>query len=106
LEPLLSAASSGIRSRRRMLLDCRGMIPSHNGTSQCVLGLMSGFAMLDSGWQTDILVLPAAAEFHRLAQRYPEMRQLHDQPVGEYTAAVRLNQPWAISTVAELHRHA
>jgi len=67
---------------------------------------MSGFAMLDSGWQTDILVLPAAAEFHRLAQRYPEMRQLHDQPVGEYTAAVRLNQPWAISTVAELHRHA
>ncbi len=105
LEPLLSAAHP-VAERRRVLLDCRGMGALHNGTAQCVLGYLDGFARLDAAWQIDILVSSAAANFHGLRARYPGLGQLFDEPSGDYCAAVRLTQPWALSTVAELHRHA
>jgi len=92
--------------RRRMLLDCRGMIGQHNGTSHSMLGLLDGFQSLDGTWQIDILASSAATEFHRLRKRYHEFRVLNGSPQETYSAAVLLNQPWGLSTVAELHQHA
>ena len=93
-------------NRRRMLLDCRGMGSLYNGTSHCVLGLLDGFHALDGVWQIDMLVSRAAAEFHGLQERYHNFTLLNDHPVDKYAVAVLLNQPWALSTVAELHQHA
>jgi glycosyltransferase involved in cell wall biosynthesis len=106
LEPLLTAVHSGIGGQPNVLLDCRGMLPLHNGTTRCTLGLLDGFAALGNVHQIDILVSRPAAAFHRLTQRYPRFRQLHDHPTGAYAAAVLMNQPWSLGTVAELHRHA
>jgi glycosyltransferase involved in cell wall biosynthesis len=104
LEPLLAAAHIDA-GRRRILLDCRGMPPRQNGSAQCVLGFLDGFAALDCSEQLDILVWPDVAMFHRLGQRYPNLHQVLEAPSGEYFAAVSLTQPWLLRTVAELHRH-
>jgi glycosyltransferase involved in cell wall biosynthesis len=106
LEPLLSAAYPGFGEPRRLLLDCRGLTTLHNGTSQCVLGMLDGFAAIDTPWQIVIQSSSAAAAFHSLASRYPDIEMLNDQMSGSYAAVLLLNQPWDIHQVAELHRHA
>jgi hypothetical protein len=104
LEPLLSAACD--RHGGRILLDCRGVEPRHNGTAQGTLGYLDGLAALDAAARIDLLVSRDAARFHRLAERYPGFGQLKYDLVGAYAAAVSLTQPWTMRTVAELHRHA
>jgi hypothetical protein len=105
LEPLLSATHR-TQARRRMVLDCRGMGPQHNGTAQCVLGYLDGFASLECDWEIDVLVSPIAAEFHHLGQRYAGRWRIVEEVTDAYCAAVRLSQPWSLSTVSELHRRA
>jgi glycosyltransferase involved in cell wall biosynthesis len=105
LEPLLGAAFPGLGSRRRLLLDCRGLNPIHNGTSKCVLGFLDGFAALNTSWQFDVVSGAAGAKFHDLAERFPTLNLLRDQMSGYYTATLKLDQPWDISTIAESHRH-
>lgn len=104
LEPLLSAAYPG-SGLRRLLLDCRGLTMLHNGTSKCVLGMLDGFAALGTPWHIDILVSATAMEFHGMAARYPQFNLLTGTVPGCYAAALMLNQPWAVETVAETHRH-
>ncbi len=106
LEPLLGAAYPASGARRRLLLNCRGLTTLHNGTSKCVLGMLDGFAALDAPWQIDILADAAATEFHGIAARYPQFNRLSGDVPGGYAAAVMLNQPWAVETVAEMHRAA
>jgi len=106
LEPLLSAAYPAPGTRRRLLLNCRGLTMLHNGTSKCVLGMLDGFAALDAPWQIDIAADAAAMEFHGMAARYPQFNRLAGEVPGAYAAAVMLNQPWAVETVAEMHCHA
>ena len=104
LEPLLSAAYPAPGAQRRLLLNCRGLTTLHNGTSKCVLGMLDGFAGLDTPWQIDIAADAAATEFHGMAARYPRFNRLTGDLPGPYAAAVMLNQPWAVETVAEMHR--
>ena len=66
LEPLLGAAFPGLGSRRRLLLDCRGLSRFHNGTSKCVLGLLDGFAALNTSWQVDVVSGAGRSEISRL----------------------------------------
>ena len=106
LEPLLGAAYPAPGAPRRLLLNCRGLTMLHNGTSKCVLGMLDGFAALDAPWQIDILADAAAAEFHGMAARYPQFNRRSGDVPGGYAAAVMLNQPWAVETVAEMHRAA
>jgi len=106
LEPILArACADDATQRRRVLLDCRGMINRHNGTSHCMLGLLDGFHAIDGPWQVDVLASRPAMEFFQLRERYGKFG-LQDRPGDTYTAAVLLNQPWALSTIAELHSHA
>jgi len=103
---LASFGADDAGERRRMLLDCRGLIGEHSGTSHNILGLLGGFHALENKWEFDLLSSWSAAEFHQLRKHYPKFKLLTDQPEGTYAAAVLLNQPWALSTVDELHRHA
>ncbi len=107
LEVILTRAYSHDASEsRRMLLDCRGMISQHNGTAHCILGFLDGFHALDNEWKIDVLALPDASEFFQLRKRYRKFGLLTDGAHDTYSAAVMLNQPWAVSRVAELHQHA
>lgn len=107
LEVLLARFySDDANERRRILLDCRGMINQHNGTSHCILGFLDGFHALDGEWKIDILALPDASEFFQLRKRFWKFSLLTDGPHDTYSAAVMLNQPWGLSRVAELHQHA
>ena len=107
LEAVLArACADEARDRRRVVLDCRGVIAQHNGTSHGILGLLDGFHAVDSSWQIDVLASRAVIDFFQLRKRYRKFSLLHEWPAETYTAAVLLNQPWAISTITELHRHA
>ena len=105
LEPLLTVAHPRIGYRSPVLLDCRGMLPRHNGTARAALGLLDGFAAISDAPRIDILVSPTTAAFHRLAERYPGFRQV-DRPIGAYGAALLTSQPLTLGSVTELHRHA
>lgn len=88
-----------------VLLDCRGVPARHNGTSEAILGLLAGVRELAPAWETDLLFRPDAAEYHRCSSG-GGLRVLTALPERSYAAAVRLDQPWHLSTVAELHRRA
>ncbi|RYE59266.1 MAG: glycosyltransferase, partial [Hyphomicrobiales bacterium] len=105
-ESLFSAAHPPHGTPRRLLLDCRGMGPMHNGTSQYILGLLDGLVSLDSAWRIEVQSRAPAAAFHELPIRYPQFRHFHGAPEGAYAAALMPHQPWAMPTVADLHRSA
>ncbi|MBV8912568.1 MAG: glycosyltransferase [Acetobacteraceae bacterium] len=105
-ETLLGAAYPGPQAPRRLLLDCTGLSPIHNGTSQCLLGFLDGFASLAPDWAIHVHSTAEAASFHRLSTRYPGF-VLHSGTItGTYAGALLLNQPWTVEHLARLHRHA
>jgi glycosyltransferase involved in cell wall biosynthesis len=106
LERLLTAAYPVQNALRRLLLDCRGMAPKHNGTSQCVLGMLDGFARSDRPWQVTVLSSDAAASFHNLSSRYPAFEHVTKLGNDTFAAALLLNQPWGMHHVFDLHHHA
>jgi glycosyltransferase involved in cell wall biosynthesis len=92
--------------RRRLLIDCTGMQPYHNGTSECVLGILDGLAAVGPAWQVDVMAAPATADYHELGKRYGAFTVV-DAPSGQgYAVAIRLSQPWTLESIAELHEHA
>ena len=107
LEAVLAGAyADDFRNAPRLLLDCRGMISMHNGTSHSILGLLDGFHARDYSWRVEAVASSAVIEFFKLRKRYPRFVWNADHPHNTYMAAVLLNQPWGLSTIAELHRHA
>lgn len=98
----LTAGREGVR--QRLLLDCKGLDARHNGTSEAVLGILDGLVQTETTWQIELLVTPGAQSFHGLRRRYPRFRQLMLPPEEPAPVAFRLSQPFAISTIRELHR--
>jgi glycosyltransferase involved in cell wall biosynthesis len=92
--------------RRRLLIDCTGMQPYHNGTSECALGILDGLAAIGTTWQVDIMAAPATADYHALRQRYGAFTVVDAPSVQGYVVAIRLSQPWTLESIAELHEHA
>jgi glycosyltransferase involved in cell wall biosynthesis len=107
LESFLSraAASSG-SLKNTILIDGRGMGDCFNGTSHCILGLADGLSKFRHSWNVTLVVTPEAAVFHNLSKRYPDWSINHDISSCRATAAIRMSQPWHISTMIELHRQA
>ncbi|WP_218510135.1 glycosyltransferase [Variovorax sp. dw_308] len=104
LEALLGAAFPRAGAPRRLLLDCRGMGAMHNGTSQCVLGILGGLSELnDPRWAIDVWSRAPAAAFHELPRLFPNLRHVHGHPSDVYAAVLVPNQPWGLATVSELH---
>ncbi|MFG1432369.1 glycosyltransferase [Xanthobacter sp. V2C-4] len=103
LETILSTAFSG-EGHPRILLDCRGMPPSMNGTAVCILGFLRGFMLLgDRGVRISVLASGDAARFHALETEFPDFEILHDEPQGHFMAAILLNQPWSVAAIRDLH---
>jgi glycosyltransferase involved in cell wall biosynthesis len=106
LEAILTDAV-GVDGRARVLLDCRGLHDFYNGTSQAILGYLDGLAQVDPpGLEFTVMTSRVAGAFHELAASYPKFRIGPDRPEGGFLAAVRLDQPWDLHTIAELHAHA
>jgi hypothetical protein len=103
-EEVAAGVSPGRPDARAILIDCRGAMDHHNGTSQAIFGLLDGLVAEEPRWDVDLLFGAEGAEYHGVARRYPAMRLLTRLPDASYAAAVRLDQPWTLSTVAELHR--
>ncbi len=104
LEVVLAGAFSS-QGRRRLLLDCRGLTATHNGTAGAVLGFLDGFAKLkQNAFEIIVLASKEAAYFHKLSERFSCFGIQLDRPRGSFVAAVLLNQPWSFSTITELHR--
>jgi glycosyltransferase involved in cell wall biosynthesis len=106
LEAILAG---GIRSdgRAKVLLDCRGMHDFCNGTTHAILGYLDGIAELATPrLEITVLTTAAAARFHELDARYSHFRIQLDRPEGYFLVAIRLDQPWHLDTIMELHAHA
>lgn len=106
-EALLALGLSSLPAeQQRLLLDCRGMQPGFNGTTECVLGLLKGLSLLETGWSITVLTSGAAVSFHKLQERYPRFNIVGDLPDGLYTVAIRLSQPWKLQDLIDLHSRA
>jgi hypothetical protein len=102
-EEILSGSFSA-DGRPRLLIDCRGMQPGHNGTAHSMLGYLKGLEELSPGWDIEVAVQPAAAAFHRIYEVCNRLQVNIGQPTGPYLASVTLNQPFSLEVIAELHR--
>src|SRR5208283_2749676 len=81
LESVLAGAyADDSRHAPRLLLDCRGMISMHNGTSHCILGLLDGFHARDDSWQIEAVASSAVIEFFKLRKRYSKFVWNADHP--------------------------
>ena len=102
LEKLLGGAVRN--GRRRLLLDCRGMTPAHNGSAHAILGYLTGIAQLTvADWDITVCVGRDAARFHHLDARFPDFNYSYDRPGETYLVALHLTQPWTMEMVADLH---
>ncbi|HTS82534.1 MAG TPA: glycosyltransferase [Myxococcaceae bacterium] len=93
-------------SRLPVLIDCRGASPHHNGTSQAMLEIIAGLEADGPRWDIDLLFGSEAARYHAVSSRFPSLNLLTTSSTAVYAAAVCLNQPWHLSTVADLHARA
>jgi len=103
LERILSQAFT-VQGQPKILIDARGLPPFVNGTAVCVLGFLSGLHAIAQGW-LHITVVAGGVEAvaHRLEERYPAFEIHHDTPKGHFVAMTLLNQPWAMSTIRDMH---
>ena len=92
--------------RLPVLLDCRGIVGHHNGTSEAIFGLLEGLIIAQPHWDIELLFAAEAAKYHNVLSRFPGMRVTTALPDRSFAAAVCLNQPWHLSTVKELHERA
>jgi glycosyltransferase involved in cell wall biosynthesis len=89
-----------------ILLDCRGVVEHHNGTSEAVFGLLEGLSIQQPRWEIELLFSSAAAAYHNVVSRFPTMRVSTTLSNKCFAAAICLNQPWRASTLKELHDRA
>jgi hypothetical protein len=86
-----------------LLIDVRNVVPGMNGTAIAALGICSGLHALDAAWDVTLLASREAARFHQLEEQYPQWTVATTLPARQFTAAVRLSQPWVIQEMLDLH---
>lgn len=94
------------RPFRKLLLDCTGLCANHNGTGQSIIGVLSGLSSLKTNWEISVLVYQDAARYHRLQQRFSNLKIIYPETEATYQVAIRLSQPWSIKTISDLHKRA
>jgi glycosyltransferase involved in cell wall biosynthesis len=90
----------------RILIDCRDIPPRHNGSTQCALGFLDGFAVLPEAPRIELVVSDEASQFHQMRSRYASLASIRPDIDGEYVAAITLTQPWSLRALRDLHNHA
>ncbi len=74
-----------------------------NGTAMAALGIAGGLHALAGAWDISLLARPEATAVHRLEKLFPDWPVHHAMPARQFTAALRLSQPWQIQQMIELH---
>ena len=90
-------------SRPSLLLDLRNIVTGMNGTTIAALGVSSGIHALESGWDVTLVASKEACASHRLEEAYPGWTVATKLPSRQFTAALRLSQPWHIQEMIDLH---
>jgi len=105
-ESLLARALPSQHVQRKLLLDIRGVPSQINGTTEAVLSLCDAYSTMNHGWAITLLAAAGPAQFHRLAERYPQWEIITKEGEQCFTAALRPSQPWDLTSIIELHRMA
>ena len=103
-ERLCTAAFEASAARPSLLLDVRNVGAMFNGTTQAVLGIVTGLKSSRPAWDVALLASAEGAAFHGLARRCVDWPVYTTMPDRPFTAAVRLSQPWHIQEMIDLHR--
>jgi glycosyltransferase involved in cell wall biosynthesis len=90
-------------TRPSLLLDARNMVKGMNGTTAAALGICGGLHAVRSGWDITLLTSRDAAAFHDLAKAFPGWQIATALPSRQFTAALRLSQPWHLQEMIDLH---
>jgi glycosyltransferase involved in cell wall biosynthesis len=91
---------------RSLLLDIRGLPGYINGTVEAALSICDGLSHITANWEIALWTTPEIADFYNFSQRYPKWEIVSDATDRYFTAALRLLQPWHLSTLIELHNSA
>src|SRR5262249_49403687 len=90
-------------ARPSLLLDVRNGGRAMTGTATAALGIAGGLHELVTDWEVALLARREACVAHELEQRFPEWPVYTSVPDRQFTAALRLSQPWHVDEVIELH---
>jgi len=86
-----------------LLLDGRNIGSGMNGTAMAALGISSGLHALGTGWDVTLLVSREACARHDVERLFPDWEVTSKLPNRQFTAALRLSQPWHIQEMVDLH---
>ncbi len=100
---LARALPQAYDNRPSLLLDVRNVICAMNGTAVAALGISGGLHALRSSWDVTLLASRDACAFHNLEQLFPDWTVTTRMPERQFTAALRLSQPWHIQEMLDLH---
>ena len=89
-----------------LLLDLRNISAGMNGTAVAGLGISGGLYALRSDWDVTVVASPEASASHKLERSFPDWRVATKLPDRQFTAALRLSQPWHIQEMIDLHEAA
>jgi glycosyltransferase involved in cell wall biosynthesis len=93
-------------TRPSLLLDVRNVNPGMNGTAMAALGICGGLHALRPEWDVTLLASREAHAFHKLEELYPDWQVRTTPPDRQFTAALRLSQPWHTQEMIDLHTYA
>lgn len=111
LERLCVAAWPAHGQRRRICIDCRGMMAFFCGTTVSQLGFLKGLEAYTDTWDIHVLAQNFALKAHNLRERFPRLdfanppESGYPLPQGEYAAIIHMNQPCYIGILQDLHKH-
>jgi glycosyltransferase involved in cell wall biosynthesis len=100
---LARALYSCYGTRPSLLLDARNIVAAVNGTTMGALGIAGGIHAQKSQWDVMLLAPAEAAKFHHLDDLFPGWQIATTLPSRQFTAALRLSQPWHIQEMVDLH---
>lgn len=90
--------------RYKILLDCSGVSAHNNGTSEAVIGYLTGIsnASIDC-LKITILINEDSCKFHNLTKKFPHFRIISELPDDSFVIALSLSQLWSMDSFKSLH---
>ena len=90
-----------------LLLDCTNTPPTHSGSAEYSLGVLSGLAGIENrAWDFAVMVGSEARNFFSLDDRFPSIRFVAESDGSYHDCAIRLAQPWSNAQLADLNERA
>jgi hypothetical protein len=90
-----------------LLLDCMPMGPIHNGTTEFILGALTGINRTDRfDCAVSAMTSDEAREYHNLNSRFPAISFVPASEQRLYDVALHLTQAWSLSQIGDLNRRA